>query len=67
SMSLAQVNSMLREQLDQSNAANQSLSEDARKLTADWTRAREELEIKESDWRREEEVRRFVHEPPAGS
>lgn len=56
SASLAQVNAMLREQLDQANSANQALSEDIRKLTADWTKAREELEQREVDWRREEEV-----------
>eukprot|EP00079_Xenopus_tropicalis_P013494 XP_002942031.3 PREDICTED: rootletin-like [Xenopus tropicalis] len=55
STSLAQVNAMLREQLDQANSANQALSEDLRKLTADWTKAREELEQRESEWRREEE------------
>lgn len=48
---------MLREQLDQANSANQALSEDLRKLTADWTKARDELEQRESEWRREEEVR----------
>lgn len=47
---------MLREQLEQAGVANEALSQDIRRLTADWTRAREELEQKESDWRREEEV-----------
>jgi len=47
---------MLREQLEQAGLANEALSQDIRKLTADWTKAREELEQKESDWRREEEV-----------
>lgn len=56
SASLAQVNAMLREQLDQANTANQALSEDIRKLTADWTKARDELEQREVEWRREEEV-----------
>uniref|UniRef100_A0A8C3PMN8 Rootletin-like coiled-coil domain-containing protein n=1 Tax=Calidris pygmaea TaxID=425635 RepID=A0A8C3PMN8_9CHAR len=36
SSSLVQVNSMLREQLEQANVANAALSEDIRKLTADW-------------------------------
>uniref|UniRef100_A0A8D2JIJ2 Rootletin-like coiled-coil domain-containing protein n=1 Tax=Varanus komodoensis TaxID=61221 RepID=A0A8D2JIJ2_VARKO len=57
STSLAQVNAMLREQLDQANTANQALSEDIRKLTTDWAKAREELEQREAAWRREEEVR----------
>lgn len=48
---------MLREQLEQAGVANEALSQDIRRLTADWTKAREELEQKESDWRREEEVR----------
>ncbi|TNN85556.1 Rootletin [Liparis tanakae] len=46
---------MLREQLEQAGLANEALSQDIRKLTTDWTKAREELEQKESDWRREEE------------
>lgn len=57
SSSLSAVNAMLREQLEQAGLANEALSRDIRRLTADWTKAREELEQKESDWRREEEVR----------
>lgn len=57
SSSLSAVNAMLREQLEQAGVANEALSQDIRRLTADWTKAREELEQKESDWRREEEVR----------
>lgn len=56
SSSLSAVNAMLREQLEQVGLANEALSQDIRRLTADWTKAREELEQKESDWRREEEV-----------
>lgn len=56
SSSLSAVNAMLREQLEQAGLANEALSHDIRRLTADWTKAREELEQKESDWRREEEV-----------
>jgi len=47
---------MLREQLDQATAANQSLTSDIHKLSADWQKAREELEIKENEWRDEEQV-----------
>lgn len=54
--SLAQVNAMLREQLDQANLANQALNEDIRKVTSDWTRSCKELEQREAVWRREEEV-----------
>lgn len=57
SSSLSAVNAMLREQLEQAGLANEALSQDIRRLTADWTKAREELEQKESDWRREEEVK----------
>lgn len=53
---MSAVNAMLREQLEQAGLANEALSHDIRRLTADWTKAREELEQKESDWRREEEV-----------
>lgn len=56
SSSLSAVNAMLREQLEQAGLANEALSQDIRRLTVDWTKAREELEQKESDWRREEEV-----------
>lgn len=56
SASLAHVNSMLREQLDQATAANESLTGDIHKVTQEWQRAREELETKESEWREEEQV-----------
>lgn len=52
---MAHVNAMLREQLDQATAANQSLTSDIHKLTQDWQRAREELETRESEWREEEQ------------
>ena len=57
---MAHVNAMLREQLDQATAANQSLTNDIHKLTNDWQRAREELETKEADWREEEQVTSMV-------
>ena len=56
SSSLSAVNAMLREQLEQAGLANEALSQDIRRLTVDWTKAREELEQRECDWRREEEV-----------
>lgn len=55
------MNAMLREQLEQAGLANEALSQDIRRLTADWTKAREELEQKESDWRREEEVQLYAY------
>ncbi|KAK6321426.1 hypothetical protein J4Q44_G00084020 [Coregonus suidteri] len=55
SSSLSAVNAMLREQLEQAGLANEALSQDIRRLTVDWSKSREELEQRESDWRREEE------------
>lgn len=52
---------MLREQLEQAGLANEALSQDLRRLTVDWTKAREELEQRESDWRREEEVGNLIN------
>ena len=54
---LAEVNALLREHLDKANEVNSALKEDVGKLTVDWMRAREELELKESEWRGEREVR----------
>ena len=56
SASLAQVNALLREQLDQASSANQALRDDIRKVTSDWARSRQELEQREAAWRREGEV-----------
>ncbi|KAM6194851.1 uncharacterized protein WM294_010587 [Sarcoramphus papa] len=53
---LAEVNAFLWEQLDKANEVNSALKEDVGKLTADWMRAREELELKESEWRGEREL-----------
>ncbi|KAM9650016.1 uncharacterized protein ACIBXB_011992 [Morphnus guianensis] len=44
------------EHLDEANEVNSALKEDVGKLTADWMRAREELELKESEWRSEREL-----------
>lgn len=54
---LAEVNALLREHLDRANEVNSALKGDVGKLTADWMRARQELELKESEWRNEREVR----------
>ncbi|NXR02763.1 CP250 protein, partial [Sagittarius serpentarius] len=53
---LAEVNALLREHLDEANEVNSALKEDVGKLMADWMRAREELELKESEWRSEREL-----------
>ncbi|NXT81098.1 CP250 protein, partial [Zapornia atra] len=54
--SLAGVNTLLREHLDKANEVNLALKEDLGKLTTDWMRAREELEMKENEWRDEREL-----------
>lgn len=51
------MNALLRDHLDQAREVNSALKEDIGKLTAEWLRAREELEMKESEWRNEREVR----------
>lgn len=56
SVGLADTNARLREQLSQSEQANQALREDLQKLTCDWTRAVQEAEQREDDWQREREV-----------
>ncbi|KAK4812577.1 hypothetical protein QYF61_009749 [Mycteria americana] len=53
---LAEVNTLLQEQLGKANEVNSALKEDVGKLTADWMRAQEELELKESEWRDEREL-----------
>ncbi|XP_041346436.1 LOW QUALITY PROTEIN: centrosome-associated protein CEP250 [Pyrgilauda ruficollis] len=53
---LAEVNTLLREHLDKASEVNSALKEDVGKLTVDWMRAREELELKESEWRTEREL-----------
>ena len=54
--SLAHVNSMLREQLDQATSANQQLTQDIHKISQDLQHSRVELEAKENEWRDEEQV-----------
>ncbi|XP_063153373.1 centrosome-associated protein CEP250 isoform X2 [Candoia aspera] len=52
---LARVNILLREHLDKANEVNGALQEDINKLIDDWTRAKFELEHKESEWHKERE------------
>ena len=47
----------MQKHLDQVNVVNSALQEDTGKLVADWMRAQEELELKESEWRADREVR----------
>ncbi|CAM9144752.1 unnamed protein product, partial [Bubo scandiacus] len=53
---LVDVNTLLREHLDKASEINSALKKDVEKLMADWMRAREELELKESEWRSEREL-----------
>ncbi|XP_062361087.1 centrosome-associated protein CEP250 [Cinclus cinclus] len=53
---LVEVNTLLWEHLDKASEVNSALKEDVGKLTVDWLRAREELELKESEWRSEREL-----------
>ena len=50
------MNNMLREQLEQATQANNQLTMEVQKLTADFTKSREELE------RREEEEQKYFNE-----
>jgi hypothetical protein len=56
SSSLAQVNTILRDQLDQAHLANQQLSEDLRSLANELHQVREELTKKTKDWKEDERV-----------
>lgn len=56
-MGLSEVNVLLRSQLSQSTEANDALRDDLRKLTADWSKAVEEVMQKEIEWQKEKEAR----------
>lgn len=51
-----QVNSSLREQLEESHSTNEALTADLQKLTNDWEALREEMIIKEDEWKDEEQA-----------
>uniref|UniRef100_A0A2K5DWW0 Centrosomal protein 250 n=1 Tax=Aotus nancymaae TaxID=37293 RepID=A0A2K5DWW0_AOTNA len=53
--SLAEVNTQLRLHMEKADVVNKALREDVEKLTVDWSRARDELMRKESQWRMEQE------------
>lgn len=55
SLGLSEVSVLLRSQLSQSTEANEALRDDLRKLTADWSKAVEEVVQKEIDWQKEKE------------
>lgn len=51
-----EVNTELRLHMEKADVVNKALQEDVEKLTVDWSRARDELVRKESQWRMEQEV-----------
>lgn len=53
---LMQLNNTLREQLEESRHTNESLTSDLQKLTNDWEELREEMMIKEDEWKDEEQA-----------
>ncbi|KAF0303712.1 Rootletin [Amphibalanus amphitrite] len=55
-LTLSDVNALLREQLDAAQEANEALTGEIQKLTADWQRLRDEMEHKELDWKEEEQT-----------
>ena len=54
------VNTMLREQLEQATSANQQMAGDVKRVTLEWQRARDELEVKDQEWRQEEQVSIYI-------
>lgn len=54
---LVEVNTQLRLHMEKADVVNKALREDVEKLTVDWSRARDELMRKESQWQMEQEVR----------
>ena len=47
---------MLRDQLDQATSANAALTSDVQRLSLELQRTRDELDDREAEWRREEQV-----------
>ncbi|CAF4135726.1 unnamed protein product, partial [Rotaria sp. Silwood2] len=56
SANLVQLNTMLREQLDQAHLTNQQLSEELRRTTTELQKLREDFTQKAHDWKQEERV-----------
>ncbi|XP_072755819.1 uncharacterized protein Root [Anoplolepis gracilipes] len=53
---LLQLNSSLKDQLEESHQTNEALTTDLQKLSNDWDVLREELAIKEDEWKEEEQA-----------
>jgi hypothetical protein len=56
STNILQINTMLREQLDQAHLANQQLTEDLRRATTELQQIRNDFTQKSRDWKEEERV-----------
>ncbi|XP_045535415.1 rootletin [Papilio machaon] len=53
---LVSQNNLLREQLEESHQLNEALTSDLQKLTNDWEALRDEMAIKEDEWKDEEQA-----------
>ncbi|XP_020278588.1 rootletin isoform X2 [Pseudomyrmex gracilis] len=53
---LLQLNASLKDQLEESHQTNEALTNDMQKLSNDWDILREELAIKEDEWKEEEQA-----------
>jgi hypothetical protein len=51
-----QINNILRQQLEEAHESNEALTADLQKLTSDWEVMREEMMVKEDEWKEEEQV-----------
>lgn len=54
---LVSQNNVLRQQLEESHRVNESLTQDLQKLSNDWEGMRDDMVIKENEWKEEEQVR----------
>ncbi|XP_060523589.1 rootletin isoform X2 [Cylas formicarius] len=53
---LMQLNKSLRDQLEESHSTNETLTADLQKLSNDWETLREEMLLKEEEWKDEEQA-----------
>ncbi|KAL4714216.1 hypothetical protein ACJJTC_018366, partial [Scirpophaga incertulas] len=53
---LVSQNNLLRDQLEESHSLNEALTGDLQKLTNDWEALRDEMSIKEDEWKDEEQA-----------
>lgn len=50
------MNASLKEQLEEAHQTNEALTSDLQKLSSDWDALREEMTIKEEEWKEEEQA-----------